>query len=485
MRFLRHSLTGLFLLSLTLGLLIYAGQLVFSAVQERMSSEPNIPERRERVFAVNVVEAQEHTATPVLTAYGEVLSRRTLEIRVKAGGTLIELAEEFVEGGQVQAGQLLARIDPADAQAALDRVSSDVLDAKAETREADRGLLLARDELVAARDQAELRDRAFKRQQDLQSRGVGTAATVETAELAAAQARQTVLSSRQALALAEARLDQAATRLARANITLAEAQRRLDETRITAGFSGTLSNVSVVEGGVVSANEQLAQLVDAKALEVAFRVSTAQYVRLLSEDGTLMPAPVKVTMDAYGLELNADGQITRESADVGEGQTGRLLFARIDKPNGMKPGDFVTTSVDEPPLASVIRLPATALGADGHVLVLAGEGRLRAVPVILLRRQGDDILVRGEGLQGHNVVSERSPLLGEGIKVRVLNETSAARDDAVRMLELTDDRRAKLIAFVEANPDMTEDVKSNLLGQLAQARVSAQTVQRLERRMGG
>ena len=53
MRFLRHSLTGLFLLSLTLGLLVYAGHMVYSAVQERMTSEPDIPERRERVYAVN------------------------------------------------------------------------------------------------------------------------------------------------------------------------------------------------------------------------------------------------------------------------------------------------------------------------------------------------------------------------------------------------------------------------------------------------
>ena len=45
---------------------------------------------------------------------------------------------------------------------------------------------------------------------------------VGTAELAAAQARQTVLGSRQALAQAEARVDQAATRLVRAEIAQAE-----------------------------------------------------------------------------------------------------------------------------------------------------------------------------------------------------------------------------------------------------------------------
>ncbi len=485
MQFLRHSLIGLFLLSLTLGVLAYAGSIVLSAIQEQINSEPNVPERRERVFAVNTISAEEQTITPVLTAFGEVESRRTLEIRAKTSGTLIQLATQFEEGGDVSAGQLLARIDPADTQAALDRANSDMLDAEAETREAERALALAQDELAAGREQAELRTRAFQRQVDLQERGVGSAATVEVAELAAAQARQAVLANRQALALAEARVDQAATRLSRAEIAKAEAKRRLDDTVISAGFSGTLADVSGVSGGVVTANEHLATLIDADALEVAFRVSTAQFTRLLDEDGDLIEAPVDVTMAAFGLKLSATGVITRDSAAVGEGQTGRVLFARLDKANGLKPGDFVTVAIKEPPLDLVMRLPASALGADGQVLVVDADSRLDAVPVILLRRQGDDILVRGEGLPGQDVVAERSPLLGEGIKVRVLNQPAEAQEEASLMLELSEDRRARLIAYVETRTDMAEAAKTEMISTLSEARVPAQMVQRLETRMGG
>ena len=485
MRFLRHSLTGLFLLSLTLGLLTYAGYSIFSAVQERLAGDGETSERRERVFAVNVVTAVEQEITPVLTAFGEVESRRTLEIRAKSGGTLVELAEDFVEGGQVAAGQLLARVDPADAQSALDRAASDLLDARDEQREAERALELAQDELTAAEDQAGLRARAYRRQLDLEERGVGTAAAVETAELAAAQARQTVLGSRQALAQAEARVDQAATRLVRAEIAQAEAQRRLNDTRITAGFAGTLSDVSVVEGGLVAANEQLAKLVDGQKLEVAFRVSTPQYLRLLNEEGLLIRAPVLVTLDVFGLDLEARGVISRDSAVVGDGQTGRLIFARLKDVTGLKPGDFVTVTIEEPPLDRVVRLPASALGPDGRVLALVGEDRLEALPVRLMRRQGDDILVRGDALEGREIVSQRSPLLGAGIKVRPLRGDMQDDQSLNEMLELSEDRRARLMAFVEASTDMPEAVKTRLLGQLAERRVPARMVQRLERRMGG
>ena len=113
MRFLRKSLTGLFLLSLTLGLLGFAGIMVRDAVQARMAEEARVPQARERVFAVNVVPVAFETVTPVLTSFGEVQSRRTLELRAAASGAVVELDPEFVEGGQVEAGQLLARIDPA------------------------------------------------------------------------------------------------------------------------------------------------------------------------------------------------------------------------------------------------------------------------------------------------------------------------------------------------------------------------------------
>ena len=110
MRFLRQSLVGLFLLSLTLGLLVYAGALVRDAVEARLNDEPRVPEARERVFAVNVTPARFETVTPVLTAFGEVQSRRTLELRSAIEGTLIDLAPDFVEGGRVEAGEVLARI---------------------------------------------------------------------------------------------------------------------------------------------------------------------------------------------------------------------------------------------------------------------------------------------------------------------------------------------------------------------------------------
>jgi multidrug resistance efflux pump len=474
----------MFLAAMTLGLFAYAAQMIGGAVQDRMGKENRARPAQERVFTVNVIRAEAGVEVPVLATFGEVKSRRTLELRAATAGRVIELSDQFVDGGAVMAGDVLVRIDPANAQSTLSRVQADIADAQADGRDAARALTLAKDEQVAAQEQADLRAKAQKRQDDLYTRGVGTAAAVEVAELAASSARQAVLSRRQAVTQAEARIDQAASALARAKIALADATRGLADTSLIAPFDGKLSAPSVVAGRLVGANERLAELIDPDALEVSFRVSTAQYTRLLDTTGDIMGADVNIILDIAGVDLKASGQITRASVGAGEGQTGRLIFASLADGVGFKTGDFVQVLVQEPAVENVVRLPSSALDASGTVLVLGAEERLETIDVELVRRQGDDILVRGRGLEGRGVVEARSPLLGAGIVVKPLRGADEV-PAAPSMIELTDERRAKLVAFIEGNTGMPAEAKARVLAQLAEAQVPARMVERIEGRMGG
>ncbi|QQA42411.1 efflux RND transporter periplasmic adaptor subunit [Pelagovum pacificum] len=488
MRFLRRSLVGIFLLAATIALVAIAGRTVFDAIETRLTAEPRSFEQRERVLSVNVVPYEAGTVEPELEVFGELRSQRMLDLRTPVGGVLTEASDNFVEGGTVEAGELLLQVDRAETEAALARTRADLRDAEAELRDAERALTLAEDELTAAEQQRTLRETALNRQNDLSARGVGTAAAVEEAELALSSARASVLTNRQALANAEARIDLAVTTIDRTEIDVAEAERALADTELHAAFSGTLTDVAVVEGGRVAANEAVATLVDPDRLEVSFRVSTSQYARLLDENGRLRDAPVTVALDVAGVDLTATGTISRESASVAEGQTGRLLFASLDETPGLRPGDFVTVTISEPELEQVARVPSTAIAADSTVLVVGEEERLEVVGVDLLRRQGDDVLIRGEHLDGALIVTQRSPLLGAGIRVDpILPPTTDAAADTVTptpaMIRLEPDRRARLVAYVEG-AQMPDDAKTRILSELERDDVPADMVDRLERRMG-
>ena len=482
-RFLKNSVAGLFLAGLTMGLLAYAGMIVASAMRERL--ERQAPDRmaRERVYAVNVMVAEAKRAVPQITSFGEVRSRRTLELRAPTGGTIIELSRNFVEGGVVEAGEFILAVDPSEAQSVLDLAVADRQDAEAQRNEAERALEIAIEELAAAERQAGLRRKALERQNTLLERGFGTDIAVESAELSLSSAEQAALTRKRAVSQAETRVEQAESLVRRRGISLGEAERKLADTRLVAEFSGTLSGVNLVQGGLVNPNERIAQLIDPDVLEVSFRISNEQYARIIGPNGRLQP----LVVDVEGASLSAAAKIVRESATVAEGQTGRMIFAAIEggSGSGLRPGDFVEVTIREPPLFDVLVLPAEAVDTEQRILVVGEENRLEAKGAEILRKQGNQIIVSADSLVGRMVVTERSPVIGSGIRVRPILPKDADVPEQPQRIVLSEEERARLVAFVESNSRMPEAAKERMLNALQQETVPQAMLDRLRGRMGG
>ena len=124
--------------------------------------------------------------------------------------------------------------------------------------------------------------------------------------------------------------------------------------------------------------------------------------------------------------------------------------------------------------------------SNSEILLINDEERLEAMRVSLVRRQGNDILVRARGLSGREVVAEQTPVLGNGIKVKpVRTGPGGPKVEEPEMVELSDERRAKLMAFIEGNGYIPADAKKRILKQLKKEKVPAKVVERIESRIGG
>jgi multidrug efflux pump subunit AcrA (membrane-fusion protein) len=447
MRFLGRALVGLAMTAATLALLGLAAATLRDAAGGGEAAAPR-GLGEERAFAAAVVRAAATTVSPQLALFGEVRAVRRLELRSPRAGTVQSLAPGFGEGAAMAAGTRLMQLDPADALAARDIARADLAEAEAAAAEAAAALALARDDLAAAASQAALRRQALDRQTDLSARGVGSDQAVEAAQLLLSGAEQAVLSRRAAVVAAEARVAVTATQRDRRRIALAEAERALAETALAAPFAGVLADVAVVPGRIVAQNERIADLVDPAALEVAIRVPVTDFARLTDAAGAVLPLAVTARPAADSPERDvARGRLARVGATVETGRSGRLVFAVLADPARLRPGDFVEVTVSEPPLEGVVDLPAAALGPDGTVLALGAGDRLEALPVRLLRRQGDRVILAASGLAGREVVAERAPVLGAGIRVRPVR---AGDDSGAALIEPTPERRAVRNARVEA-----------------------------------
>lgn len=479
MRFMARGLFGLILLTLTLGLLALAGNMLVQSAQEKMAGKHRPREARERVFTVDVKPLELQDYAPSITTFGEVVSGTTLELRAAASGALVQLSPNFREGGRVQKGELLFQTDPSNARSKMLLAKTELAEAKTDLEDARRDLALSREEVQAATAQLDLRKQALARQKSLRDRGLGTDAAMEAAALAASSAQQAVLARHLSVSKAQSRIARAETTIERRRIAYDEASRILAATEVHAEFDGVLSGVSAVMGRLVNANEKLGDLIDPDALEVSLRVSNAEFSALSQPGATLRGA--KVSVGFTGLDRVLSGRIERVSAAVGAGKTGRELFARLDPgaASALRPGDFVTVKVREPVLRQVALIPAKAASANGEVLLVGPDNKLEAATVTILRKQGEMLVVRADGLAGRKLVLSRAPQLGAGIRVEIRGEP--AESDTI---EVSDSLRQQLIAFVQTDKQIPKDRKQDLLQKLNRPRPPRAIIERLSARMG-
>ena len=478
MRFLIRALVGLGLLAATSGLLITAVSTLHSAFEARQDQGNRPRIARERSFSANVAKVTLQDIRPIIETFGEVRSGRTMELRAASGGAIVELSDNFREGGIVDAGELLIRTDPASARARYRLAEAAVAEAHAEIRDAEIARRLAGDDLEAAETQLGVRISALERQSALNDRGVGTESAHETARLAASAAEQSVVGKRISLSQADARIERARLGLARQEIALSEAKRELEDTRVTAEFGGVLTGTTDVLGELVNANENLGQLIDPTALEVVFRVSSREFERLVTATGGLEAVRVEVVFGP--VKTGIETRISRAGASVGEGQTGRELYAGLGEAAAafLRPGDFVTVLIQEPELQDVAVIPATAASSTNEVLVLGDGNRLQPVTIAVLRKQRDSFVVDGKGLDGKTIVLERVPQLGAGIRIQP-RQPDAPEFEEVEVVELTAGEQAAMVAALQANTRMPKEVRDRMLAQVQEGKIPAQTAERL------
>lgn len=441
MRFFIRALVGFVILALCAGTLAYGVKRYSDARTQASQERPKKP-APERVYTVSDLVLEPTTATPVMTAYGTVQAGRTLELRAAQPGRIVDMARNFRNGVEIAAGEMLLRIDPADTRSREADALAGLADARSREAQAAQSVSLARAELSSAQAQANLRKDALKRQVGLANRGVAARVTVETAQIALVSAQQAVISRQQALANAEKQLEQARLVIERADISVSTTRRDLSETAVVAPYAGVLTETSAALGRLVSSNETLGRLIDLNSLEVAFRLSDQQFARVLDGSGRLLSLKAEVWLSLGDRKIETDAVLDRIAATT-QTEGGRTVYATISGKEGspLRPGDFVSIRITEPPLQNVAEIPARAATEDGRIFIIGDDNRLSVVTVKVMRRLADSLII-ADAPFGQRIVAELRPQLGPGIKVQNFEEAKIAQEEEKKAAAERRKRRA-------------------------------------------
>jgi membrane fusion protein, multidrug efflux system len=305
-----------------------------------VTSRPEAPQRmnRERSFTVNVVEPVYGTFSADITTFGQVLAARTLDLRAQVQGQIIEVSPNFIAGGQVDAGEMLVRIDPFSYDASVLEARAAIANAELSLGEAREAKALEERNIGTARASLSSAQTDLERAQSLLASGAATQQTVDTRALTVAE-REQALNQREAnIFTLDAQILRQQAAIAQARHQLEVAQRNRANTEIIAPFAGTVTASSVTVGGYVNANENLGSLYETAALDVSFMLSDRQYGELSTVG--IAGRPITAIWNVAARPVEATGAITRTAAEVDPSTGGVTLYARLDADdaNRLRPG---------------------------------------------------------------------------------------------------------------------------------------------------
>ena len=366
------------------------------------SSRPPPPavEARERVWRVAAEVAQPATLSPVLTLYGRIEAPDRVRAAAPVAGRVLEL--NVRDGDRVEAGQVLARMDPRDIEPRLAQ-------ARAE---------LERERLRARQDRTALEpERALLALAEGKLERFGTLATARVgAETAADQAREEVARARLAVSQRELAIAEQPARLALLEARLAEAERDAARAEVIAPYAARIARVEVAAGDQVQAGQTL----------LTYHAADALYLR--AKLPAVFAVEIAQALDA-GLALSAQAEFGAQHLAARLVRIGGEADARgvdvvleLEPAPGVPLGAFVSAVFERPPVADVFSLPMSALHGGDRLYRIDDDNRLRGLPV---ERVGEHrvagvprMLVRVPGLAaGERVMTTHLPNAIDGLAV--------------------------------------------------------------------
>lgn len=386
------------------------------------ATKPEVPQRptQERVWPVNVAEVKVTDYQPSLNLYGRTTAGRSVELRTLVAGEVIETGEGLRNGGIVQKGDVLLRVDPFEYEGALVEANAKLAEARARFHEIKAGIQSEEDALRRARDQLEIARRDLARAEPLVEKGTVSKQAADQRRMTVSEREQNLDLRKNNLDIQEAKAEQQRAVIDQLEWRVRQAERNLSDTVLKAPFDAYVTGVTAELGKILGANDQVATLFDRDWVEVRFILTNAQYGRIVSAHGDVTGRIVNVLWHIGDEPVRYEAAIERVAAEIAADSGGVEVFARILNPREpvpLRPGAFVEVHMTDKLYSNVVRLPQTALYGGDTVYVVQDE-RLTARKVELVGAAKADILVRGNLKAGDAVMTSRLSKAEAGLRVR-------------------------------------------------------------------
>ena len=340
-----------------------------------ISMRPQPPQRStERpAVLVEVMEVQPENIRFKVDGQGTVKPKHMTNLVTQVSGQIIEVSDNFVNGGFFDEGDVLLRIDPSDYQVAAQNAKASLAQAKAALAEESARARVAKEEWES----------------------------LQMGEIPA-------------LGIREPQVASAVAAVQSAEAAVAKAERDLERTVIRAPFSGIFQNKNVDIGQYVSMNTQIGMLYGSEVAEVRVPLSDRDlaYIDLPEANHTGATPQVTLTSEVAGETYAWQGNLVRSEGILDENS--RVIYGVVEvqdpynlnaeqHPVPLRFGRFVQLVIDGIEAQQVFRVPRYALSINNNVWVVDDERRLQQRAVNIVRAEAQHVVIN-DGLKAGDLV---------------------------------------------------------------------------------
>jgi RND family efflux transporter MFP subunit len=379
--------------------ILIAGILTFML----FSSMKKPPEEKEKVDNTPIVAVEQISVAPMtlqVESYGVVMPKYETELVAQISGQIVELSETFVRGGFVKKGQLLARIDPNDYEAAL-------IDAEAT-------MASARAALETERAQGRVAEQEWKRITD---------------------------TSPTELSLRKPQLAQEIARVKSAQASILRAKRNLERTEIRAPYDAMIESRKVGLGSFVSMGSMVGKLLGTGIAEVRLPVADNQ-LEFLIDHGK--DAKVNLIGTFAGTETTWPAHIARNEGVIDSKSRMSYLVAEIHDPYALtenntttpiRYGSYVNAKILGLEITQATSIPRYLVEND-RVAILDSESKLHYSEIKIVRQDGRNVIISNGLVDGDQLIVSALDYPIDGMKLALLgDETEQNSDEEVESVE--------------------------------------------------
>lgn len=372
--------------------ILIAGVLIFFA----FSSMKKPPEEKEEIDNTPIVAVEAISLAPMtldVDSYGVVKPKYETELVAQVSGQIVELSETFVRGGLVKEGQLLARIDPNDYEAAL--------------IEAEATMASARASLETERAQGQVAKQEWQQITD---------------------------SSPTELSLRKPQLAQEIARVKSAQASILRAKRNLERTEIRAPYDAMIDSRNVGLGSFVGTGSMVGKLLGTAIAEVRLPVADNQLQFLIDQGEN---ATVNLTGTYSGLTTVWDAKIARGEGVIDSTSRMSYLVAEIYDPyalgkeNSKTPlrfGSYVKAKVLGIEIAQAASVPRYLVN-NGLVALMDNESRLHYSAVTIVRQDGQNIIISKGLADGDKLIVSALDYPVDGMKLALISDKKPKKNE--------------------------------------------------------